>query len=93
MNTIGVVGTVWEDTYSHSSLTQEELFRRLPSACFQPMPLFGSSPQEAQNLQEGEQDREEEDGSDSPHRTQRITYGETNGVLYAGKKPLGTKAL
>lgn len=49
------------------------------------MPLFGSSPQEAQDLQEGEQHREEEDDSDIPNRNTEGHIRETNGVLYAGK--------
>lgn len=33
MNTTGVMDTVWECIVSDSHLAQEELFRRLPSAC------------------------------------------------------------
>lgn len=50
------------------------------------MPLFGSSPQEAQNLQEGEQHREDEDGSDSPHRnTEDHIWGKKWCLIYRQK--------
>lgn len=64
MNTTGVIDTILECIIFSSNLAQEELFRRLPSAFCQPMPLFGSSPQKDQDLQVALK----EDGSDIPHR-------------------------